>query len=228
MKMKWCIACLCALAVSAGVSRAADIAWQSVFNIDMTNGAEDLAPGGPILYALNVGEDPAGSFASVSVTNSRETITFEAFRQDGLGSASGSFYTGDGGASGNADLDQILNSHSWLGGTDVNLPFQLTDLTPGVQYQVQFIAAADRRSCCRTRTQTLDDGNGHATDPLSREGVGSVIGVFTADDVSQLVNLSGATDPGLSAVVVRQVPEPAMGGLFLLATLAMAAKARRR
>ena len=68
--------------------------------------------------------------------------------------------------------DLVFDSHTWVGdeGT-LPIPFTMEDLNPGVEYQVQIIAAVDGRSCCLDRTQTFQDtadGLGNVSDPLGR------------------------------------------------------------
>jgi hypothetical protein len=119
----------------------------------------------------------------------------------------GTFFTGDGGATGNSDLDRVLDSHGWSGGaTAIPIP----SLTVGQRYQVQLIGAADRRGCCATRNQAIDDGAGHVSGDMSRMGPGSVIGRFIADSTTQVINVVPGTvngvDPGLSAGIVSILP----------------------
>jgi len=204
----------------------ANITWDNVVNISTTAGAEDLAAGGDIVLALNVGENPSGPHASIDVTNSRETITFVADQSILPNSHNSSVYSKP---TGNAELDTILDSHSWKsGGTGTEVDITIDGLTPGLEYLVQVITAADDRAASSGRTQTLSDGLSPAnvSDPMVRGGVGSVVGRFTAEADWQMITLSGDQDPGMSLLLVRQVPAPA--AFWLLAPGLALLKRRRK
>ena len=105
----------------------------------------------------------------------------------------------------------------------------LPNLTPGNSYQVQFIAVADDRTCCSTRSQTVDDGNGNFSNTLLRGTGDWVVGSFVADSLEQSIFVAGINDPGFSALVVRDtsaVPEPSSACLSLVALLGMILRKR--
>ena len=86
---------------------------------------------------------------------------------------------------------------------------------------------SDIRSCCSTRTQTVDDGMGNVSGDLTRGMANFVIGTFRADAATQSFFVSGVNDPGLSGVQLRLVPEPASAGLLCLGAIAALFRRRR-
>ncbi|MFT5188726.1 MAG: hypothetical protein ACI957_001748, partial [Verrucomicrobiales bacterium] len=126
------------------------------------------------------------------------SITFTPATIEGIGNAEGTFFTGDGGATGNADLDAVYNSHAYFG---AGFSITLDGLTAGTEYQIQLLGAGDTRGCCDTRTQTGDDLNGNVSGEFVR-GNSSVVGTFTAVGSTQVIAIAGATDPGLSGYVL--------------------------
>jgi hypothetical protein len=215
---------------------AAEVSWGDVFDI-VTDADIDMSL--PVVVeAANVGDEPSGD---VDVVLSGKTVTFAP-----LGVFAG-VNTGAGGipelaSTGNAALDQVLESHSWEGGSyppESAVPFSIGGLNVGQPYQVQFVAAADGRGCCASRTQVLQDtadGTGNNSGPLARGSndlqdgtalVGSVIGTFTADADMQDFWISGATDPGLSAYIVTTVPEPSSVAILALACIGFAVRVGR-
>ncbi len=170
------------------------------------------------------------------------------------GNAAGTFFTGNGGDSGNADLNTIYDSHGWNG---AGATITLDGLNAGEEYQVQLLGAGDTRSCCDTRNQAGDDGLGNVSDDFGR-GNTSVIGTFTAvgptQEVSIVAGVDNGVDPGLSGYILTKgngefvealsfgfaganagvptatvtVPEPAGASLFSLAALLLLGVRRRR
>ncbi len=128
-------------------------------------------------------------------------ITFAPFAYDG-GNAEGTFFTGDGGTSGDEDLDAVYNSHGWNGD---GASIVLDGLTAGQAYQVQLLGAGDTRGCCATRNQAASDGQGNVSADFLR-GNSSVIGTFTAASASQEIMIIAGTDngvdPGLSGFIL--------------------------
>ena len=137
----------------------------------------------------------------------------------------------------------ILGSHSWQGGGG---QFNLGDRTPegeertllldagdgtvlaapgfeplveGDDYVIQILGVYDGRGCCFERDTIFSDGRGPAasSDPLKRGWGQTIIGEFTADDTTQLIEVlggegGGGTDPGLSAYILWNVSgDPPMG-----------------
>jgi hypothetical protein len=129
------------------------------------------------------------------------TVTFTPFAYDG-GNADGTFWTGDGGTTGNAELDSVYNSHGWNGDSASIL---LEGLTAGSDYQIQLLGAGDTRACCDTRNQAASDGIGSVSGDFDR-GNSSVVGSFTASSATQEVQIIAGTDngvdPGLSGFIL--------------------------
>ena len=128
-------------------------------------------------------------------------VSFAPFEYDG-GNAEGTFFTGDGGTTGNPELDAVYNSHGWNG---AGASITLSGLTAGESYQVQLLGAGDTRGCCDTRNQAGDDGQGNVSGDFER-GNTSVIGSFTAAGATQDIMIVSGTDngvdPGLSGFIV--------------------------
>ena len=214
-------AALAALSLSAS---AASITWGSVTTITSPSSLDQV---GSFISAVNAG-GTAGAPLPVAGTD----VTFV----DG-GPTSASIgtinNTGNGGfyspTTGNANLDAVLDSHSYLSNGNPNSRGQvtLTGLTPGQGYRIQVIGVSDDRSCCLDRTQTIDDGNGDVSGALRRGSANAVIGTFTADSSSQSFFVSGINDPGLSGYQVRAAPEPATFGLLGVGAMAFLARRRR-
>ena len=118
------------------------------------------------------------------------------------GNADGTFFTGDGGDTGNADLNTIYNSHGWNG---AGATITTGGLNAGEDYQIQLLAAGDTRGCCDTRNQAGDDGAGNTSGDFER-GNNSVVGSFTATGSTQAINIISGTvngvDPGLSGYIL--------------------------
>lgn len=204
---------LVAIALGLGmcvpVAQAAPISWGNVFEV-FTDG--DIVSGS-VISAINGG--PAGA-ADIDVTIGGTVVTFVS-PDPGLYSGTN---LGAGGipevaSTGNAELDEVFDSHTWVGDeATLPIPFTMADLTPGQDYQVQIFSAVDGRSCCLDRTQTFQDtadGLGNISAPLGRSSdltnsgarlANSVIGTFTADATEQSVWIMGDNDPGVSGYIL--------------------------
>ncbi|MEM7312777.1 MAG: PEP-CTERM sorting domain-containing protein [Planctomycetota bacterium] len=188
---------------------------------------------GPIDWAAVVPDTGAGDLIGGPVIS----FVGAPFPQN---TAEGTFFTGDGGDTGNTELNLVYDSHGWFGGSPAFGTVTLAGLTDGTQYQIQLLGAGDTRGCCSTRTQTASDELGNVSGEFMR-GNSSVIGTFTATGDSQDIILEGATDPGLSGYILTDgagalveavnytpngtnvtvtVPEP---GSLILALMAFAA-----
>jgi hypothetical protein len=116
------------------------------------------------------------------------------------------------GGTGDPDLDNLMNSHSWHAGNPQTAMVTIDGLTIGASYTIQVIGAADTRACCSARAYEPDDGQGNFTTGISytRGDLASIVGTFTADSATQIFqwrSLNGAVDnndPSMSALVVTQ------------------------
>lgn len=186
-------------------SEAAEIDWQAPFNITSVN---SIDTSGTLLQAINATTD--GNSPTVTVAG--EAILFSGSPIGPANTNTGSFFTGGGGDTRNANLNTVLNSHSYGPGSDWSIT--LAGLTPGADYQIQLIGGGDTRSCCSARNQRAGDNESpeNLSGDFSRSGVGSVIGTFTADGTTQTVNIlpgqNNGVDPSLSAYILRSVAPP--------------------
>lgn len=210
------------LACATGLSSGAIVSWGSVGTGIQVG---DLLESGAPYAAIDGGG--AGGF----------TIGTNAFTGGSITSAvtGGVSDTGNGGfyapASGDANLDIVMDSHSYITGGNPNGRGQIDiPVTLGNLYEVQFIAVGDTRGCCDTRTQTVDDGNGNVSGALTRGTGDWVVGSFVADSAVQSFFVSGENDPGLSGLVVRDlgaVPEPSTALLSLAGLIGLVGRRRR-
>jgi len=191
-------------AISISSLSAAPITWGAPFNI--TSDA-DIDTNGTHVAAVNATNDSNGPIVSVGGVN----IPFTGSQIGPASTNTGTFFTGGGGDTGNANLNAVLNSHNWF-----NSPWSitLTGLTDGTDYQIQLIGAGDTRGCCSSRNQRGADGEAveSISGDFSRSGVGSVIGTFTASGTTQTIRVingvSNGVDPGLSGYILRTASPP--------------------
>ena len=129
---------------------------------------------------------------------------------------------------GNTTLDSVLNSSIWTDGRTTGLSTLIVDLNlleAGKDYQVQIVANADTREPRGTKQErnvsafTVNDDEGNSSAELGvfrdldSDGfrhVNSLLGTFTADDVTQRINLVHAfgRNPGFSLLIVSEVAGP--------------------
>lgn len=194
---------------------AAEITWGNSFVI---GAAADISNpiGSTVVVAADFNNAAGTAVGDDNVING---IPFTETPSAGIGDlvttmASGPAYGVDffTGATDDQDLDALLDSHSWFAGNPGTTSFTISNLTPGLNYQVQLIAVADIRACCAARTYEPDDGMGNFNTgvTLARGLFQSVIGTFTADSNTQTIGwrslgeAAGNNDPGLSGMVVLQ------------------------
>jgi len=197
---------ICALISTCGLasSRAAEITWQAPFNITSVSSIDTT---GTLVEAKNANADNNSQTVNVG----GENILFAGMSFPQSNTNTGTFFTAGGGDTGNAQLNTVLNSHSYDGG---DWSFSLTGLNSGTDYQIQIIGAGDTRNCCSSRNQRAGDGESpeSVSGDFSRSGVGSVIGTFTASGSTQVIHLlegiNNGTDPGISAYILREVAPP--------------------
>lgn len=202
------------VAFSAGV-KGAEITWEDSFTI---TAPEDISNplGSSVHEALdfNSGANPGEDLQvnGIALTSSGAAGTGNITTSMASGPAFGADFFAN--TTGDTDLDNLLDSHSWLSGAPAEVTVTIENLTPGTQYQVQLIGVADARGCCAGRTYEPDDGQGNYTTgiAMARGDYASVIGTFTADAASQTIlwrslGNTGNNDPGFSGLIVLEVGE---------------------
>ena len=124
-----------------------------------------------------------------------------------LDGGQGQFYRGV--PTGDVDLDNLLDSHTFRTATSFGL-ITIEGLSIGTDYQVQLIAIADGRSFATNSIMRVGDGTGQIVGPtLARHLYQTVTGRFTAGLTSQSILIEPITGggTGLSGIVVQAVPE---------------------
>ncbi|MDB4726888.1 PEP-CTERM sorting domain-containing protein [bacterium] len=213
-----------AFAGSLMTTQAAVVSWGAVGSGIQSS---DLIETGSPYAAINGGADPGLAF----------TIGTNAFTGGGFVGAvagsvintTGSFYTP---LTDNVNLDTIMDSHTYIAGANPNgVGVVAIPVTLGNAYDIQFIGVGDSRSCCNTRAQVVDDGNGNTSGGLIRGTGDWVVGNFVADNELQQFFVAGGIDPGLSGLIVRDlgpaIPEPGSALLSLVGLLGLTARRRR-
>ncbi len=213
------------LLATAISSPAAIISWGTVgSNIQVG----DLITTGSPFSALNGGNDTGSGMLTIG-DNVFTPGPLSGAVTGSVSAATGTFYSP---VSGNANLDTILDSHTWITGAnpDGRGRIDILGLTIGNTYELQILSVGDDRSCCATRTQFFDDGNGNISGALARGTGDWVVGTFVAGATTESVFVTGENDPGISGYVVRDlgvVPEPGGAALALLGAATFALRRRR-
>jgi len=203
------------LAILASSAYGAEITWEDSFTI---TAPEDISNplGSSVHEALdfNSGANPGEDLQvnGIALTSSGAAGTGNITTSMASGPAFGANFFAN--ATGDTDLDNLLDSHSWLGGSPAEVTVMIENLIPGTQYQVQLIGVADSRGCCAGRTYEPDDGQGNYTTgiAMARGDYASVVGTFTADAASQTIlwrslGNTGNNDPGFSGLIVLELPD---------------------
>jgi len=219
----------------ASTSWAAEIVWQPVFDV---TGTEVIFSEGVLQEAVNLTEQ--GIIYSLEIEALGENLPFLPVHNL-LEHTTGDAQFSPPNPDLDETLLTVLGSHSWQRGDgdgefligdaareyqlDLDQDLATTDdivladggfepLIPGNDYSIQILGVFDGRACCSELSTIFSDGRGvdFGSEPLVR-GIGqTVIGFFTADDTTQLIQvLSGpggdGNDPGLSAYIVRDVTD---------------------
>ena len=213
-----------AFAGSLMTTQAAVVSWGAVGSgIQST----DLIETGSPYAAINGGADPAVTFTIG--TNAFTGGGFAATLAGGISNTAGSFYAP---VTDNSNLDILMDSHTYIVNANPNgVGVVAFPVTVGNAYDVQFIGVGDSRGCCSGRAQNVNDGNGNISGDLIRGNGNWVVGNFVADTELQQFFVAGATDPGLSGLIVRDlgpaIPEPGSALLSLVGLLGLTARRRR-
>ncbi len=194
------------LHLGGGRSDSAPISWGEPFDIVSV---DDISLNGEIVTAVNATADAV----EPAVTVGGEVIVFrsQSFPPPVGVTPTVGFFTSEGGDTGNFELNQVLDSHAFAG---PGWRFDLTGLTPGLEYQVQIIAGGDRRQPLEQITQRAGDGESpeSISGNMRRGGVGSVLGTFVADGPTQTIVMHEGTVfpqlPAISGFVLRRLTPP--------------------
>ncbi|AEJ02715.1 PEP motif putative anchor domain protein [Nitrosomonas sp. Is79A3] len=216
-------AVLLGLAAAVPVS-AADISWSTGPTFNGPNGHLGILTNGSLVEAINLAGAPG---ASITVDPGGLNITFSTINSP--------FYPNSWSSAGNggntdAAWGTILNTFEWISGSNPTISNFLSGLTTGHQYQLQLFAA--RSDCCGTRTASFSDGAGHTSDAVRGDSYTSIVGNFTADALTQTLQLiDSSNNPILNAYVLRDVtpvPEPETYAMLLAGLGLLGFVARRR
>lgn len=162
------------VALAACSASAATISWDAAV-INTT--AADIITDGSLHIAVDAASSNDNTINGVTFVGGNPLVQ----------NAEGNFWTGAGvNTTGDAGLDDLLNSHSYTGGTPSLASFNIDSLTVGDSYAIQIIAVGDTRGCCGTRTQNYDGGGGISADLTQTDLL--TIG-DTSLDVTQLILL---------------------------------------
>lgn len=210
---KTSLAALTAITI-AGTASAANIIWQSPQAIAAST---DVSTQGTLVQARSQGPTVTVNGVSFSPAAGNYTSTgFNAGHNDYLPMS----FIGANDTEGQ-NYATLLDTAHYMSPNGA-ASFTFSNLTIGQNYLLQFWVA-DYRNSPEDRQLTLTAGNTSGVlHHLNNTGIqGSfVIGTFTADALSQTVNVSDTHEPQINAVQLRAIPEPSsalLGGLGLLA-----------
>lgn len=210
-----------------------------------------LAKNGTVVSAVNFTTDPlrVGPFTATNPDPSVTVngIAFTATAGTNAAGLTGSFYSVN---SAGLDIDRdsnlsyatspMLDSLAYdvirTSGNGVGMVFNLTNLTIGQPYQVQFIFSASDAARRLYLTSQADADLGGATNILTygtTNGAGLLTGTFTADAATQTFNFwntnTGSQRVSVAGFVLQTlpVPEPGAAALGLLGFLPVFRRRRR-
>ena len=216
------------LGLLAGNSYAADITWLPVDDFTDT-GVDVIFLDGTVHEAVNT--TTSGIIHSLEIVATGEDIAFlpvHNLQTSTTGDARfepPTLFPDD-------TFNTILGSHSWgpapgdeflIGDQDrtfmldpgdgvlVEVEGGFNPLVEGHDYSVQILGVYDGRGCCAARETVFSDGRGleFGSEPVQRGAAHSVVGFFTADDATQLIEVLGnpgaEVDPTLAAYIVRDL-----------------------
>lgn len=213
-----------AFAASLMTAQAAVVSWGAVGSGIQSS---DLIETGSPYAAINGGAAPELTFTIG--TNAFTGGGFVGGAPGNVSNTTGTFYAP---ATDNVNLDNIMDSHTYITGANPNGVGVVTiPVTVGNAYDIQFIGVGDSRGCCSGRAQNVDDGNGNTSGDLIRGTGDWVVGNFVAESQFESFFVAGISDPGLSGLIVRDlgpaIPEPGSALLSLVGLLGLTARRRR-
>lgn len=202
--------------ITVGGAQAASIAWSSLGSVSNAN---DVLNIGTVVQA-----EYAGGFGSQTVNG----VTF----LDGFTSYATAAGVGTGaflGNTGNSSYNTILNTFAYDGTSPGVLT--LNSLSVGVTYKVELWALDDRPDFgIPNRTQRYDDNAGNFSATFFVPSNTIMLGTFTADATTQIINVSGAAQlaHNLNAFEVVAVPEPASWAMLATGAVVLLGFRRRQ
>lgn len=218
----------------AATSNAATITWGSWTGV--TNNTAIQVLGG---YTTVAGVNFNGS--TTTINNGTVDVSFIGIARNASGSAAGITVASSGfsfgsTAPGNSNVNSAVGSPQTWGtvldrviGTETPATINLSGLTAGDDYYVQFFSSAPDANILSDSKITSGGGDSPFFGAHAKGGTKYLIGTFTADATSQAFAVSGF-EPTYSALVigVQPVPEPATVALAGLGLLGLAGWARRK
>lgn len=234
--------CAAAAALTAG-AHAASVSYTTANFAGDGSNTSILAKTGTVVTAINFSTDPVRS-GTYSATNPDPNVTINGIAFTGApgtaaGGLTGSFYSvNSAGLDNDRDsnvsyatapmLDGLVYDVIRTSGNGVGMVFNLTNLTIGQAYQVQFIFSASDAARRLYLTSQADADLAGATNILSygtTNGAGLLTGTFTADATTQAFNFwntnTGSQRVSVAGFVLQAVPEPGSAVLGLLGILPM-------
>lgn len=134
----------------------------------------------------------------------------------------------NGGTSGNASYNILLNTAAFGGGTSTSMTVGGGNLVNGGLYEIQIWYVEERTigtPAVNTRVMTYGDGQGNTVNLGGTPGLLGqyAIGTFTADGPNQTLTLAtnGFAQSHLTAYQIRMIPEPSVALLSSLSALAL-------
>ena len=227
------------VALAAGTSQAAPINWGAAQDTT-ASAANDIINGGTVVLALNGHNFANDADGPADVTLDGVTFLGESF----LGNNQEAGNLLEENTTGDADYDVLLNNAAIAdltgpnisGAANNDIVYTFGGLTASTDYLIQVWYTEERDDAFDGaligREQTLgDDGQSGSTVVIAGQGANGfgqfAVGSFTADAATQDLSVvtNGFGRSHITAILVREVPEPSSLALLGLGSLLVA---RRR